>query len=158
MEFQRYCGGGGVSGGGVVGRGGVGSGGGGGVGGSIGGGSGGGGGGSGGGVGGGGGGGGGGGSEYHSLSCSGSGDGSCGGGGGGGGVGYASLLCGYGWFVPCLFLLCVNIASLLENSISHFGHFEDISWNTSFLFDGLDTTDWIRLDGGHIYNKQIIHF
>ena len=50
-----------------------------------------------------------------------------GGGGGGGGGGYASLLCGYGRVVPCLFLLCLNIASLLENSISHSGHVEDIS-------------------------------
>ena len=47
--------------------------------------------------------------------------------GGGGDGGYASLLCGYGRVVPCLFLLCLNIASLLENSISHSGHVEDIS-------------------------------
>ena len=45
----------------------------------------------------------------------------------GGGGGYAPLLCGYGWVVPCLFPLCLNMTSSLEHLSLHTGHVEDIS-------------------------------
>ena len=51
----------------------------------------------------------------------------CGGGGifhfcgGGGGGGYTWMLCGYGWVIPCLFLLCLNMTYFHENFKRHFG-------------------------------------
>ena len=70
-------------------------------------------------------------------------------GGGGGGypwllAGYASLLCGYGWVVPCLFLLCLCRAFFLENSISHSVQVVDIVetlLNTSNSFNCSDQDD-----------------
>ena len=46
----------------------------------------------------------------------------------------------HAYFVPCLFLLCLNIASFLENSISHSAQVVDIVeilLKTSNSFEGL---------------------